>query len=191
MVEILRGKFTLSGLLDYFIPAELRVNAEAHRRARMFMLSHVFGPVLGNTIPVYLFATGISRDYRAVVFFLSILAFWLYPFALRATGRYQLLALLSVQNLVFCVLWACYAYGGLYSPFLPWILIFPLLAFLYLPPVGWVRNVLLLQIVGSVALFLAGCFFGAPLPRVELDDFQVIGMISMASVAIYFAMMSL
>lgn len=183
--------FSLSGLLDYFIPAEMRVNAEVHRRARMFMLSHVFGPILGNTIPLYLVITGISRDYRAGVFFLSILAFWVYPFALRSTGRYQLLAFLSVQNLIFCVLWACYSYGGVSSPFLPWILIFPLLSFLYLPPVGWARNLLLIQIFGSVSLFLLRSFAGEPLPAVDLRDFQVIGMISMASVAIYFAMMSL
>ncbi|MDB5671567.1 MAG: hypothetical protein JWO25_2526 [Alphaproteobacteria bacterium] len=183
--------FSLSGFLDYFIPPEMQVNTESHRRARMFMLSHAFGPILGNTIPLYLFVTNISRDYRAGVFFLSILAFWAYPFALRATGRYQLLAFLSVQNLIFCVLWACYSFGGVSSPFLPWILIFPLLAFLYLPPVGWVRNVLLVQIFGNVAFFLARAFDGTPLPVVNLHDFQVIGMISMASVAIYFAMMSL
>ncbi|MBA2920461.1 MULTISPECIES: HAMP domain-containing sensor histidine kinase [Sphingomonas] len=183
--------FSLSGLLDYFIPPEMRVNTEAHRRARMFMLSHVFGPILGNSIPLYLAITGISRDYRVVVFFLSILAFWAYPFALRATGRYQLLAFLSVQNLIFCVLWACYSYGGVSSPFLPWLLIFPLLAFLYLPPQGWVRNLLLVQIFGSAGLFLLRAFGGEPMPSVDLKDFQVIGMISMASVAIYFAMMSL
>jgi signal transduction histidine kinase len=186
-----RPAFSLSGLLDYFIPPDMRVNTEAHRRARMFMLSHVFGPILGNTIPLYLVVTGISRDYRVVVFFLSILAFWIYPFVLRATGRYQLLAFLSVQNLIFCVLWACYSYGGVSSPFLPWLLIFPLLAFLYLPPKGWVRNLLLIQIFGSTALFLARSFSGDPMPPVNLKDFQVIGMISMASVAIYFAMMSL
>ena len=187
---MVRG-LTLSGFLDHFIPAELRVHAERHRRARMFMLSHVFGPVLGNSIPVYLYVTGISTDYRVGVFFASILAFWIYPFLLRATGRYQLLSFLSVQNLIFCALWACYCYGGVSSPFLPWILIFPLLAFLYLPPVGWVRNLLLVQIFGSVALFLARSFSGDPLPDVDLNEFQVIGMISMASVAIYFAMMSL
>jgi len=167
------------------------VNAETHRRARMFMLSHVFGPILGNTLPLYLFVMNISRDYRAAVFFFSILLFWAYPFALRKTGRYQLLAFLSVQNLIFCALWACYAYGGVSSPFLPWILIFPLLAFLYLPPQGMVRNVLLAQIFGSVFIFMALCFDGESLPFVDLDQLQVIGMISMASVAIYFAMMSL
>jgi hypothetical protein len=86
-------KFRLGDLLDYFIPAEMQVNAESHRRARMFMLSHAFGPILGNSIPLYMAVTGISRDYRVVVFFLSILLFWAYPFLLRRTGRYQLIAL--------------------------------------------------------------------------------------------------
>ncbi|MDO7843672.1 HAMP domain-containing sensor histidine kinase [Sphingomonas sp. CA1-15] len=190
-MNTVRSGFRLSAFLDYFIPTVLQVNAETHRRARMFMLSHVFGPILGNTIPLYMVATNISRDYRAAVFFFSILLFWAYPFVLRATGRYQLLAFLSVQNLIFCALWACYAYGGTASPFLPWILIFPLLAFLYLPPQGWVRNILIAQIFGSTAIFLAIAFSGWPLPATQLAQLQTIGMISMASVAIYFAMMSL
>ncbi len=181
----------LSRFLDYFIPAELRVSSETHRRARMFMLSHVFGPILGNTLPLYMVVTNIARDFRVSVFFFSILLFWAYPFVLRRTKRYQLLAFLSVQNLIFCALWACYAFGGSSSPFLPWILIFPLLAFLYLPPKGWIRNVLLVQIFGSVALFFGMDFSGHPFPPVRLEQLQVIGMISMASVATYFAMMSL
>ena len=187
----LPDRFRLSNLLDYFIPPEMQVHAETHRRARMFMISHVFGPIIGSTIPLYMAVTGISQDFRLVIFFASILLFWVYPIALRKTGRYQTIAFISVQNLTFCVLWACYAYGGTASPFLPWILIFPLLAFLYLPPKGSVRNILLVQIFGSVAIFLAVCFSGWPLPPVELSRFETIGMISMASVAIYFAMMSL
>ena len=187
----LKKKFNLSDLLDYFIPTDMQVNPEAHRRARMFMLSHVFGPVIGSSMPVYLFIMDISRDYRAVVFFFSILAFWIYPFVLRWTGRYQTLALISVQNLIFCVLWACYSFGAMASPFVPWILLFPLLAFLYLPPTGWVRNVLLAQIFGSLGVFLAMVVNGYDFPAVELDHLQVIGMISMAAVAFYFAMMSL
>ena len=183
--------FSLSRFLDYFIPAEIQVGPEAHLRARMFMLSHVFGPILGNTLPLYMVVMNICRDNRVTVFFFSILLFWAYPFVLRKTGRYQLLAFLSVQNLIFCVLWACYAFGGTQSPFLPWILIFPLLAFLYLPPVGWVRNVLLAQIFGSVAAFLTLDATGYPFPHIDLDGMQTIGMISMGSVALYFAMMSL
>jgi signal transduction histidine kinase len=183
--------FKLSSFLDYFIPAEIQVNPEAHRRARMFMLSHVFGPILGNSLPLYIVVMGISRDYRAAVFFFSILAFWIYPFVLRKWGHYQLLAFLSVQNLIFCALWACYAYGGIYSPFTTWILIFPLLAFLYLPPTGWVRNVLLVQIFGSLGIFLSLVVSGHQFPAIDVSQLQVIGMISMAAVATYFAMMSL
>jgi signal transduction histidine kinase len=183
--------FRLSALLDYFIPAELQVNAGSHRRARMFMISHVFGPMLGSTLPLYLVVMDISRDFHVLVFLLSILNFWVYPFLLRWTGRYQILAFISVQNLIFCVFWACYSYGGLVSPFIPWILIFPLLAFLYLPTTGWVRNLLLVQIFGSVAAFVALLLSGYPLPAINLQKLQVIGMLSMASVAIYFAMMSL
>ena len=184
-------QWSLSGLLDYFIPQEMQVDPVSHRRARMFMLSHVFGPILGNSLPAYLYVMNIARDYRVTVFFFSILAFWIYPFVLRWTGRYQALAFLSVQNLIFCALWACYAFGGLSSPFIPWILIFPLLAFLYLPTTGWVRNVLLIQIFGSVTVFMAFLLSGHEIPYINMDDMQVIGMVSMASVAIYFAMMSL
>ena len=53
------------------------------------------------------------------------------------------------------------------------------------------RNILLLQIFGSSAFFVAGVFGGMPLPPVDIEEFQTIGMISMASVAIYFSMMSI
>lgn len=188
--ELTRG-FSLSRFLDYFIPDDLQVNAEAHRRARMFMLSHVFGPFLGNTLPIYMMITGISRDYRVGVFMASITFFWAFPFALKYTKRYQLLSFISIQNLIFCVLWACYAFGGMTSPFLPWILIFPLLSFLYLPPKGWVRNLILTQIFGSTLAFIYLNMSGAHFPDVDLTQLQVIGMISMGSVAIYFGMMSL
>ncbi|WP_340587496.1 HAMP domain-containing sensor histidine kinase [Erythrobacter alti] len=183
--------WNLSSLLDYFIPKEMLADAEHHRRARMFMLSHVFGPVLGNSLPAYLYFMDVVRDHRVLVFFLTITAFWIYPFVLRATGRYKLLAFISVQNLSVCILWACYAFGGLLSPFLPWMLIIPLLSFLYLPSTGWVRNVLLAQLGANTAALLYICLGGVDLPAIDLENLQVIGMISMASVAIYFAMMAL
>lgn len=186
-----RSGWTLGSALDHFIPKPTLVDAEQHRRARMFMLSHAFGPVLGNSLPAYLFVMDIVRDYRVGVFFLSITAFWAYPFLLRATGRYRLLAFISIQNLAFCILWACYAFGGLLSPFLPWMLIIPLLSFLYLPSMGWIRNALLAQLVFNVTLLLFVCLGGVELPAVDLEELQVIGLVSMGAVAIYFAMMAL
>ncbi|MGZ8345920.1 MAG: sensor histidine kinase [Allosphingosinicella sp.] len=183
--------FRLDEFLDYFIPAEIRVRPDWHRRARMFMLSHVFGPFLGNVIPLYLWFVGFEIDYRFWVFAASITVFWVYPFLLKWTGHYPVLALASVENLLFCILWACYSYGGIYSPFLPWLLISPTLAFFYLPSTGYYRNALLALIAANVMLFAALDIVGYPFPAVDLDRLQVIGIISTISASIYMAMMSL
>ncbi len=185
-----RSSWSLSGLLDYFIPMDMLADAAQHRRARMFMLSHAFGPILGNSLPAYLYFTGTVTDARVLVFFLSILSFWIYPPLLRLTKRYTLLSFISLQNLALTVFWACYAFGGLLSPFLSWLLILPLLSFLYLPPVGWVRNALLTQMVTNVVIFMLIMTRPSELPPVALEQMQVIGLISMLSVAIYFAMMA-
>lgn len=75
--QIEERKFGLSAFLDYFIPMEMQVQADTHRRARMFMLSHVCGPFLGNVIPLYLyFIVGITPDYRFWTFLVSVTAFW-------------------------------------------------------------------------------------------------------------------
>jgi hypothetical protein len=34
--------------LDWFIPAKIKKDQGAHQRARMFLISHLFGPFLGN-----------------------------------------------------------------------------------------------------------------------------------------------
>jgi signal transduction histidine kinase len=186
-----KAGFSLGAFLDYFIPPRLQVQPDAHRRARMFMLSHAFGPLLGNTIPLYLhFFLHIRMDYRFWIFFASIMTFWIYPFILRKTKRYQTIAFISIENLIFCIFWACYSYGGINSPFLSWALIIPLLSFFYLPATGLIRNMLLLQIFASVGFFGWLVVSGFPFPAVDLNQFQVIGIISTLSVSAYVVMMA-
>ena len=183
---------SLDAFLDYFIPMEIRVRPDAHRRARMFMLSHVFGPFLGNVIPLYLyFVLGMEPDYRWWIFTASITAFWIYGPLLKWTRAYDVLAFISVENLLFCILWACYSYGGVYSPFLPWVLITPTLAFLYFPSTGRVRDGLLMLITLNVALFAGLVLSGYRFPAVDLEQFQVIGIVSTISASVYVTMMSL
>src|SRR4051812_7840584 len=182
---------SINNFLDYFIPANIRVRPDSHRRARMFMVSHVFGPFLGNVIPLYLFVVGQQVDYRFLIFAASITAFWIYPFVLKWTRAYDVIAFVSVQNLLFCILWACYSYGGIYSPFLPWLLITPILAFFYLPSTGRIRDALLLIIAANVSAFAYLVVSGFPFPVVDLHVFQVIGIISTISASAYVAMMSL
>ncbi|MGZ8408798.1 MAG: sensor histidine kinase [Hyphomicrobium sp.] len=182
----------LGAFLDYFIPMEIQVQPETHRRARMFMLSHVCGPFLGSVIPLYLyFINGIPADFRFWTFLISVTAFWVYPFALRCTKAYRPLAFISIANLNFCILWACFSYGGIYSPFLPWVLVIPVLSFLYLPATGLTRAVVLGQIITSFSVFAWLVVTDYPFPKVDLEEFQIIGIISQVSASIYVAMMAI
>jgi hypothetical protein len=71
---------------------------------RMFLFSHLFGPFLGHTISLYiLFVTG-QPDWAWWVFFIAITLFWPFTIVLRVTGAYVPLALISIENLMFCIL---------------------------------------------------------------------------------------
>src|ERR1700752_1660502 len=109
-------------ILDWFIPVGVRENSELLQRARMFLISQLFGPFLGHTITVYLYIIDPAPNYALWVLAASISLFLGFPFALKWTGFYTTLPVLSVQNLIFAILWGCYHYGGLSSPCLPWLL---------------------------------------------------------------------
>ena len=161
-------------------------------RARTFMISHTFGPILGNVIPAYLLWADPEDAAKLLILAGSITSFWVYPFVLKYTGRYALLSFVSIQNLLFAILWGCFFYGGLSSPFLPWLVTVPLLAFFYQG--ASVKNVatILLQIATSVALFIGLFAVGGRFPRtIPLANMQGIGLISIISASIYVSMMAL
>src|SRR3712207_2576285 len=142
----------LNRLVDWFIPAELAGDREGRKQARMFLISHLFGPFIGNVVPAALYVLDPTPGFDVAVLAASITAFWAFPFILRAVGRYNLLVLLSIQNLIFCILWSCFFYGGVSSPTLPWVLTIPLLAFFYLGTDSTLR----LTVLGLFAVNLAG-----------------------------------
>lgn len=188
-------------VLDWFVPANIRRDNAAHQRARMFLISHVFGPFLGNTITVYLYLLDPNPGIGVHVIAASITAFWLFPFLLRLTGWYNLLAVLSIQNLTFVVVWGCYHYGGVSSPFLPWIPAIPLLAFFYLGSGTWQRVLVLGQLGINLfiiyAIYAQGVSFPVHVPYpganldLELQKLSGIGIISTVCAAIYVSMMAL
>src|ERR1700729_124254 len=119
-------------IVDWFIPPELLAEREMRTRARMFLISHMFGPILGNVIPAYLYWLEPKPGATLLVLGSSITCFWVFPFLLKFTGRYALLSYISIQNLLFAILWGCYFYGGASSPFLPWLVTVSPLAVFYL-----------------------------------------------------------
>jgi signal transduction histidine kinase/CheY-like chemotaxis protein len=177
--------------LDWFVPPALSRESDMRQRAHMFLLSHIFGPFLGNVISVYLYFLDPHPGFALITLAASVSAFWAFPVLLRLTGRYTLLSVLSVQNLTFAILWGCYHYGGVSSPFLPWLLTVPLLAFFYLGPAYHAR----LIVLGVVALNLVGFYVFYALNQefpqhVPLSSLQGIGIVSSLCAAVYVSMMA-
>ena len=183
---------TIYPLLDWFMPPALQAKREMLQPARMFLISHIFGPFLGHTITVYLYLLDPHPGYALWVLAASITAFWAFPFALKRTGAYTALALISVQDLIFAVLWGAYHYGGVSSPFLPWLLVVPLLAFFYLGPSVRPRLMVLGMIVANLALFYVVYAIGHSFPEhVPLAALTGIGIMSILCAAVYVSMMAL
>ena len=182
----------LNRIVDWFIPEELARDSESLKQARIFLISHLFGPFIGNVVPAALYILDPTPGFDVAVLAVSITAFWIFPFILRAVGHYNLLALLSVQNLIFCILWSCYFYGGVSSPTLPWVLTIPLLAFFYLGAAPSLRLVVLgllgLNIAGFYGLYHLGFSVENDMPSASL---QGLGIVSTAAASLYVAMMAL
>jgi signal transduction histidine kinase len=183
---------SLNRTIDWFIPPALLQDRELRTRARMFLFSHMFGPILGNVIPGLLWFVDPGSARTIIVLAGSICCFWIFPFALKYSKNYRVLYYLSIQNLLFAILWGCYYYGGLSSPFLPWLVTVPLLAFFYLGANLKSCIIILLQISASLAIFIGQFSFWGKFPHtVSLADMQGIGIVSIISAAIYVSMMAL
>jgi signal transduction histidine kinase len=183
---------SIDRLIDWFIPAELLAERELRLRARMFLLSHMFGPFLGNIIPGYLYFIDPGSGHLLAVLAAAVTSFWIYPFLLKFGVDYATLALASIQNLLFSILWGCYFYGGVSSPFLPWLLTAPLLAFFYLGPSLRYRVMILSMMGINFGVFFALHIFGFDFPEsIPLESMQIIGVISILSASVYVSVMSL
>ncbi len=182
----------LDRLVDWFIPTSIAEQREERQRARMFLISHLCGPFIGSVVPVTLFLLDPTPGYPTIVLAISIFSFWIYPFVLRAIGRYNFLAFLSIQNLIFCIFWSCHFYGGVSSPTLAWVLNIPLIAFMYLGQSRRLRLMFLAQFTISFGVF-AGIHLLGPevLDDTPLLALQGLGVVSTIGAAGYCAMMAL
>lgn len=156
----------------------------------MFLFSHLFGPLLGHTISLSMLYVGGQADLSWWIFFFAVTAFWVYPIVLRITGWYVPLALLSIENLMFCVFWGCYQYGGISSPMLPWLVTVPLLAFFYLPGRS-TRIIVAALIVANLGMFYVGYSALGFRETVAPHSLVILGLISIFSASVYVSMMAL
>src|ERR1700716_519280 len=182
----------LDRIVDYFIPSEMPADRDARNRAHVFLISHILGPFIGNVIPIALYVLDPAPGYQVAVLAISITSFWIFPFVLRAGAPYNPLALVSIQNLIFCILWSCYFYGGVTSPTLPWVLVIPLLAFFYLGSSKSLRVIVMTMFAANLAIFSSFYLLGYPIKNdLPVAAMQGLGLVSTVAASLYVAMMAL
>src|SRR5712671_1146249 len=182
----------LDRLVNYFIPPKITVDRDARNRAHVFLVSHILGPFIGNVVPIALYVFDPAPGYEVAVLAISITSFWIFPFVLRAGAPYNPLALVSIQNLIFCILWSCYFYGGVTSPTLPWVLVIPLLAFFYLGSSKSLRVIVMIMFVANLPVFGSVYRFGHEVrDNLPVTAMQGLGLVSTVAASLYVAMMAL
>jgi signal transduction histidine kinase len=173
----------LLGIIDWFIPAELRTNTANLWRARIFAISHLLGPCSAIAILGFLYYALPARDWVFWTICVLCGAFWLLPFALRFSRTLMWLALFSFCDLTFVSVFGSYFYGGVSSPFLPWCLAALLIGFFYIGD----RPFLVLSIfTGQLAgLCVAYVVNGSFPERLPLSALSTVGMISVLCATLY------
>lgn len=190
--KLMRMIAALDRLVNYFIPADIAADRDARNRAHVFLVSHILGPFIGNVVPIALYIFDPNPGFEIAVLAVSITSFWIFPFVLRAGAPYNPLALVSIQNLTFCILWSCYFYGGVTSPTLPWVLTIPLLAFFYLGSSASLRLIVMAMFAANLAIFSGFYMFGFQVKSdLPVNAMQGLGLVSTIAASLYVAMMAL
>ena len=187
-----------NGFIDSWIPSELIDDRNYAQRVRMFIISHTLGPFLGQTITLALLLLDPEPTPHVYVLAGSITLFLVFPPALKISSRffeahlcYTVLALLSVLNLIFAVLWGSYHYAGIQSPFLVWLLVVPLLAFFYLGSNPIARMFVFgMTGTGLVGFYLLYQFGGGFPEHVDSSAMVPIGIVSIICAMSYVSMMA-
>src|SRR5882757_656132 len=178
----------LVGIIDWFIPSAAKIERSEHGLARNFVFTHLCGPLLSQSISLFLYLSDPHPGFACWTVIVCIWLFWALPFVYKLTTNLQLSALISVELLAFTSLFGAYYYGGVSSPFLPWLIISLLLGFFYLSerPI-LVVGLFNLNILGFCSAFLQ---WGFP-ELVPLQQLSKVGWISILSATIYMSWMAI
>jgi signal transduction histidine kinase len=178
----------LVGLIDWFIPPKAKAERSERGLAQNFVFTHLFGPALSQSIALFLYLSDPDPGFACWTVIICIWLFWTLPFVYKMTENLQLSALISVELLAFTSLFGAYFYGGVSSPFLPWLIISLLLGFFYLSerPI-LVVGLFILNIVGFCIAYLQ---WGFP-ELVSQEHLTTVGWISILSATIYMSWMAI
>src|SRR5947209_19802193 len=85
---------------DYFVPAAARSKSSDYLMVRTFVFLHLFGPLLGHSVIVFLYKASEHGSWVFWTIEANLCFFWLMPVLVKRTGSLTIPATLSVQALV-------------------------------------------------------------------------------------------
>ncbi len=181
--------WSLAGrVVDYFVPAEARGEASNYMMVRTFVFLHLLGPLLGQSVIVFLYRASDHISWQFWAIEANLCFFWLMPWVVKKTRGLVVPASLSVNALVTLSLFGSFFYGGISSPFLPWLLIALLLGFFYLAD----RTALVLAGVAIQLTVFTTAHFLYDFPQlVPLESLWISNLLSILSALIYITLVSL
>jgi signal transduction histidine kinase len=179
---------TARQIIDWFIPDASLLERSDRSMARNFVFTHLCGPLLSQSISVYLYRTDHTHGLACWTMICCICLFWALPLVFKFSRNLQFSALLSVELLAFTSLFGTYFYGGVNSPFLPWLIVDLLLGFFYLSE----RPVLVvLLFAANIGGLLLAYLNGGFAQLVPLQDLATVGWISIMSATVYMSWMAM
>lgn len=176
-------------LTDWFVPEAYKQEKSDLTLARNFAFTHLFGPLLGSTVIIFLYLADPVHDVVFWTITIAIALFWTLPFWMKLSGSLEVPAYVSAQLLTFISLFGAFFYGGTQSPFPAWLLVALLLGFFYLSHrPRFIIGSLAVQFLGFFMIYRA---IGAFPERVPVEALSVASMVSVVSAFIYMGWMSI
>jgi signal transduction histidine kinase len=175
-------------IIDWFIPDAAKSERSELSLARNFVFTHLGGPLLSQSISVFLYLSDPHPGFACWTVIICIWLFWTLPFVYKWTGNLQRTAVVTVELLAFTSLFGAYFYGGVSSPFLPWLIVSLLLGFFYLSKSP--SLVVALFIFNILGFCGAHSLWGFP-ELVSKEDLATVGWISILSATIYMSWMAI
>ena len=174
--------------IDWFIPAAAKSERSELSLARNFVFTHLAGPLLSQSISLFLYRSDPDPGFACWTMILCIWLFWTLPFVYRWSGNLRWTATVSVELLAFTSLFGAYFYGGVSSPFLPWLIVSLLLGFFYL---SQYPSLVVALFTFNIFVFSGAQFLWGFPDIVSKGDLATVGWISILSATIYMSWMAI
>ncbi|MDF3812982.1 MULTISPECIES: ATP-binding protein [Rhodopseudomonas] len=178
----------LVSVIDWFIPEAAKAERSERSLARNFVFTHIFGPLLSQGISLFLYLSDPNPGYACWTIIIAIWLFWTLPFVYKFTGDLQLAAVISTEMLALTSLFGAYFYGGVSSPFLPWLIVSLLLGFFYLSE----RPLLIVGLFSCNVFGFCAAYVRWGFPElVPPEQLATVGWISILSATTYMSWMAI